>query len=68
MDVHHLNHKSAAGNTSSFRYLDVLTNQFHVRGAKTKSNRDILAAIIYIVAVGYNKHGHVVETIFPDSE
>ena len=68
LDVHQLEHKSAGGSTSSIRCLDVLTNQFHVQGAKSKSSRDILAAIIYIVAVGYNKHGHVVETIFTDSE
>ena len=68
LDVHQLEHKSAGGNTSSIRCLDALTNQFHVQGAKSKSNRDILAAIIYIIAIGYNKHGHVVETIFTDSE
>ena len=68
IDIHDLPAPSPGGSTTSIRCVDGFTTKLDVQGARTKASRDILLAILTIVATVYNAYAHTVERVWTDSE
>ena len=68
IDLHDLQVPSPGGSTISVLCADGYSGRLDIQGAKTKTSRDILFAILTIVAISYNAYRHTVARVWTDSE
>ena len=68
IDIHDLPKKSAGDSTTSIRCVCGFSSKLDIQGAKTKTSRDILLAILTVVAISYNAFLHTVSRVWTDSE
>lgn len=68
IDIHDLPAPSPGGSTTSIRCVDGFTSKLDIQGAIKKTSREILLAILTIVATAYNAFNHTVDRIWTDSE